>query len=170
MTITRVWKYRRCAFVACVLPLALTACTDSQPVTNPSVFTSSPFPIVRASIRPQTVVLSPIRTAQCSRFPAFTTAFDLFIDFRTAGNVVLDQVSFRLLDGSHVGSSPVTFPAPTIAMEGRRTFFSSGSTGLFTFRPQFGCGVSAPRLLAGEIVLVDAAGFRHVTSVTAAVR
>jgi hypothetical protein len=170
MTIIRGWKNRMCAPVTCLLLLASTACTDSEPVTMASGLTSSPSPIVRAGIRPQTVLLSPIRTAQCSLFPAFTTAFDLFIDFPTARNLALHQVSFRLLDGSHVGSSPITFSAQTIATEGRRSFFSSGSTGLFTFRPQFGCEVTAPRSLAGEIVLVDGAGFRHVTNVTAAVR
>jgi hypothetical protein len=161
MTFHRARHSLTVTFAALLLAVTSIACTDGDSNARLLVYGSGPSSIFSASIFPQAVALVPFHSTRCSGAPAFATTFDLVIDFSGANQFAMNEVTLQLIDGSHLGGTPVTFPAPAIATAGRSVFLSSGRRGLFTFHPKFECAVRSPRSLVADIVLLDAAGFRH---------
>jgi hypothetical protein len=149
--------------------LAVASCDDyhSNKNNKPGVGFQPPFtpsPAIAVFIPPSPLPIVTIPTIGCSGFGAFTTAFDLVV---TTGrnSLSLDSATFRLLDGTNVGGSPITIPqTELVSMFGSTKVVGSRA---FPFRPQFGCGSRRPVSITGDIRLVDSSGAMSNVTVTA---
>ena len=147
--------------------LAVASCDVETTDKTPQVIFQPPFTpsaAIAVFIPPSPLPIVTIPTIPCSGFGVFTTAFDLVV---TTGrnNLSLDSATFRLLDGTNVGGSPITIPqTELVSMFGSTRV--SGSR-VFPFRPQFGCGSHRPVSITGDIRLVDPSGAMSNFSVSA---
>jgi hypothetical protein len=142
-------------YVVVCAAIAFTACSDGDRTTKPGgVSFLSPDPLsdtISVRLSPEKLTAGAVAFARCPFNRAFGTTFDLIA---VGGPDVhhLDQVTVRLLDGTHLGPS-ITFPQPLLS-----TMFGSTEvvgTRAFRFSPEFGCLAMHPRSM-----IVDAA-FRH---------
>jgi hypothetical protein len=104
----------------------------------------------------------------CLGSPYVTSGFAIVI---SAGRTTeLDQVTIRLLDGSHVGGPAVTFPRPGLTNEFGSTVIVAGDTRRFLFRPYFPCGAGRAQAVAADLSFVDLGGVPHGMTVTTSLR
>ena len=147
--------------------LACVSCDDDTTNKTSQISFQPPFtpsPAIAVFIPPSPLPIVTIPTIGCSGFGAFTTAFDLVV---TTGrnSLSLDSATFRLLDGTNVGGSPITIPqTELVSLFGSTKVVGSRA---FPFRPQFGCGSRRPVSITGDIRLVDASGAMSNVTVTA---
>jgi hypothetical protein len=120
-------------------------------------------------ISPQALIPLPVTSFGCPFVQPFTTEFDLIVDGRGSGDVFVNQVAFRFVDGTSFGSS-LLFSAGDLRARFGQTTVLAGSTRLFRFTPQFGCGSFRPRSLLTDIVLIDRLGARQQMSLSAPIR
>jgi hypothetical protein len=113
---------------------------------------------VSAAIQPSVVPIRPVVPFGCPVMQPFTTAFDIVLQ-HTDVPLLLDHVTFHFLDGANISSAPMTF--------GRE---SATGPGIFSFRPQFGCGIGQPQLVIADIVLVDGKSPPFTINTTATMR
>jgi len=144
--------------------LAIAAC-DRPNRSYSGVQVIGPTPTLAGAIVPQPLVLSPVAGARCPFLTPFTTAFDLVIDHQGGTDLFMEQVTFRLLDGSNVGGSPVLMSSADLAARLGSTRIRSRQTSRFGFTPQFGCSAFLPRSLRADVVLRDASGMPQTTHV-----
>lgn len=96
------------------------------------------------------------------------TRSDLQIIVTSSRNpVFLDNATFRLLDGTNVGGSPVTWPRAGLDAQFGSTFVGPGLRRVFLFQPGFVCGPARVCAVRADIVVVDTSGARQTSSVTA---
>jgi hypothetical protein len=153
---------RNTALSMIVGSLMLVACdTGNRPVAPDDPM--DPSLIVSGRIVPQSLVLSPLTGVRCPFLTPFTTRFDLLVDLAGSREFFLDQVTFRLSDGSSVGGSPVLMSASDLAARFASTRIVPGTTSRFGFAPRFECGRFVPRSLFTDVVLRDGAGARRTT-------
>jgi hypothetical protein len=142
----------------CVLAGSLTLLGCDRASHPLSAIAPDDPPPVTGTIVPQPITLAPLTTDRCAFLTPFTTAFDLVIDQAGPRDVVLDQVTLRLTDGSSVGGSPVLMSAADLAARFGSTRIRSGSAARFRFTPRFECAAFAPRSLHADVVLRDGLG------------
>jgi len=139
--------------------LVLVGCDGHGRLVSPDAI--DPSPIVSGRIVPQSIVLSPLTGVRCPFLTPFTTRFDLLFDLAGSRELFLDQVTFRLSDGSSVGGSPVLMSASDLAARLGSLRVVQGSR--FGFAPRFECVRFLPRSLLADVVLRDGAGARRTT-------
>jgi hypothetical protein len=146
--------------------LVLTACdSDRHQPLNPVGFGGTSFV---TSILPEQLGITPISGFGgfgCPLFPSFTTRFNLVVN-PFAGDIFLQEATFRLVDGSSVGGSPLLVSATDIAARFGTTLIPAGTRRTFGFTPQFSCVAFQPRSLLASLVLLDRAGSRHLRTMT----
>ena len=115
------------------------------------------------AIVPHPLVLNPVAGGRCPFLTPFTTAFDLVFDHQDAGDLFMEQVTIRLLDGSNIGGSPLLMSSADLAARFSSTRIRAGVTTRFGFTPQFGCSAFLPRSLRADVMVRDASGGRRTT-------
>jgi hypothetical protein len=156
-------RHRGVSIVIAILVAGVFAAgCDNQHPTGPSVFGVGPSaaPDLVAAIQPAFAPLTPLVGACPLRQP-FTSAFDLVIQSRSGMSLFLDQVTFHFLDGSNVTSQPVGFSRPELTRLFPTIAIPARTSGIFPFRPQFGCGIGVPQALIVDLILTDAFNGTH---------
>jgi hypothetical protein len=149
--------------------ITLTACDDYTSTARPGQIAfadaTAPSTAIASRIHPaklpilSTATVCPLGLA----FP-FATAFDLVIV--PAGNdLVMDRVTFRLIDGSNVGGNALTFPQPRLQALFGSTAISTMRT--FPFRPEFGCGAGQPLAIIAVVDLITSTGATRTLTLNA---
>ena len=118
------------------------------------------------SFLPQRLGIAPIFGLRCPLFPSVTTRFDLVVISAGGRDLFMNEVTFRLLDGSNVGGSPLLVSARDLSARIGSTLIPAGTRRTFGFDPQFGCRF-LPLSLEAEIILLERSGFRHATTIVA---
>jgi len=126
-------------------------------------------PFITTSIFPASVVVVPVFGIGCPLFPAFGTNFTLVINVSGTSDQFLRETTFRLLDGTHRGETPLVVSTGDLQGKFGPTVIRAGTTRSFAFAPQFGCGTFSPTSLAADVVLVDSQGMRHDSTVVVAI-
>ena len=165
------------ALVIVLFAVALGACDDkyrgtvranvlggTTTILRPS---GSPF-LVDANIVPRFLPILPVFGFGCPLLPPFSTEFDLFVTERSRMDLFLNRATFRFFDGFGIGTSPLDFPPDALSLQFGSRLIPAGTTRSFRFRPQFGCGLSAPRTLNAEFVLLNAFGTSNQVQLTGA--
>jgi hypothetical protein len=98
----------------------------------------------------------------CANVAVLTPNVNLIV--ASVNDVIVDELTLHLLDGSNVGGPGVTIPPAGLG--GVR----GGTSRTFVLTPTFRCGVSSPQAIQGNVVIVDAAGLRTSLSTTAVLR
>ena len=153
---------RNAALSLVVSSLILVACDGGHRSVSPDDPMDSSL-IVAGRIVPQSLVLSPLTGVRCPFLTPFTTRFDLLVDLAGSREFFLDQVTFRLSDGSSVGGSPVLMSASDLAARFASTRIVPRTTSRFGFVPRFECVRFVPRSLFADVVLRDGTGARRTT-------
>ena len=149
-----------------VAAVAIGGC-DRTTNTSGTLIALAPTPPIAAQISPQTLPLF-VATTPCASGAAFTTGFDLVIAQTGSVDVFIDQVVFRLIDGTVLGGPSVTMSQPQLnAMFGSTVVAGRRA---FPFEPQFACGLTRPWSIASRVVLKDAHGMARTVSVDAPFR
>lgn len=156
------------ALVPLVLSLASAGC-DTQMRARVAAFSLvgpvSSVPAVHFS--PPTVMPLPVAPSGCPVVQPFTTVFDVVVDTHGSADVFLTEITFRFIDGSSFGGSPFFLSAGDLNARFGETLVRADTTRPFRFTPQFGCGVSRPRTILTDLVLLDRRGTRHPMSLSA---
>ena len=149
----------------------LVACDNDNWQSTPHLATfASPIGATlpgTTSIVPARLGIAPIFGLRCPTFPSISTRFDLVVNLAGSRDLFMQQVTMRLLDGSHVGGSPLLVSAGDLSARFGSTVIAAGTRRTFAFDPQFGCGSFVPVSLAIDVILIDRLGSRHATTVTA---
>lgn len=141
------------------LLIATTGC-NHQASTGPDLVASASAPMaVTARIQPERLTVSSVATSACPAIPPLTTSFNVVITSQAIQPLTVDQVTFHFLDGSSVSSRPITFPGGALIP-------TNGMT-MLPFTPQFGCDVSAPQWVVGDVTVHDPAGHTQTIGVRA---
>jgi hypothetical protein len=124
------------------------------------------------SFAPPTIVLSPVGTFACPGVAPFVTSFNLIVDGRATGDLFLDAVGFRFIDGSSIGRTPLFswFTAPELNSRFGQTLIVGGTTRAFAFAPQFGCDPFRPQTVFADVTLRDRNGAQQQMSVSSPIR
>lgn len=105
----------------------------------------------------------------CAARTGFATDFNLVVDQRHGGDVSVNEVRLQFSDVvGGFSAPPMLFTPADLTGQFGNARVQGGSLRSFGFRPQFGCGFSHPRQMVGTIVLIDASGLSHESSITAA--
>src|SRR3954464_9974867 len=85
--------------------------------------------IAFVSFAPATLVLSPVGSFACPATGPFVTPFNLVVDGRATGDLFLDAVGFRFIDGSSIGQTPLIswFTAPELTNRFGQTLIAAGT-------------------------------------------
>jgi hypothetical protein len=149
-----------------VAAVAMAAC-DRTTNSSGTVIVFDPTPAIAAQISPQVLPLFPGSTPSCPSGASFTTGFDLIVQSGRA-DVFIDQVDLRVIDETGRGGPSLTIPRSQLtSMFGSRRVVG---TRAFLFRPEFTCGPTPPRSIAGSVVLIDAGGIVRTLGIDAAFR
>jgi len=153
------------AFVAAAMLTA--ACDDNNDSTKTPLVSFAPLastlPFTTAILPPR-LGIAPIFGFGCPVFPAVTTRFDLVI-VSAGRDLFMNELTIRLLDGTHVGGSPLLVSTRDLNAKFGSTLIPAGSRRSFAFDPQFGCGRFAPVFLGADVILSERSGFRHTTTI-----
>jgi len=165
-------RSNRLVAAAFVAVITMTAACDNDngpskvPLTN---FGSGPLVSTipfTTSIVPQRLAFSPIFGFGCPTFPALGTRFDLVI-VSASRDLFIGEVTLNLLDGTHVGGSPLLVSARDLNARFGSTLVPAGSRRTFVFDPQFTCVRFVPQLLEAQLTLLERSGARHTTTIAA---
>jgi hypothetical protein len=151
-----------------VAAVTMAACDRTTNSTRTPFISFAPTTAIEAQLSPQTLPLVVVDTTRCTSGTAFATGFDLVIVQTGPGDVFIDRVEWRLIDGSVLGGPAITIPQPLLT-----SMFGSTrvvGTRAFSFQPQFACGRTRPGSIAGKVVLKDADGAFRTISVDAPFR
>src|SRR3954447_20094073 len=121
---------------------------------------------------PATLVLSPVGSFACPGTAPFVTPFNLVVDGRATGDLFLDAVGFRFIDGSSIGQTPLIswFTAPELTSRFGQTLIVAGTTRSFNFAPQFGCDPFRPQTVTADVTLRTRAGVQQQLSISSPIR
>jgi hypothetical protein len=140
------WVLAGCAVAS------LVACDTSTTGQYTAGGVVQPEVAVSVRIAPETFFIGTPGARACVA-GVFSPSFALVVTPFGSRNVSVESATFRLIDGSTVGGSSVTFPQPqltrmfgTLVVVGKRTF---------NFSPAFSCPTTWPRTMAAEVVLSD---------------
>jgi hypothetical protein len=117
------------------------------------------------SVSPQIIPLT-FAPLGCPLFGRpITTSFDLVIAPFGSGTFFMDNVAFRLIDGSSHGTSPIVIDRGVLGS----TFGSTAVVGrrAFPFTPQFGCVSFVPLFLDVDVRMLDKFGTPQTVRATA---
>jgi hypothetical protein len=159
--------HRRLGVGSILLSVCAAAGCDTGP-TKIQVIGSSfaPTPPFVVFVQPSLITLTPTRVASCRGLvPA--GGFDLVVQ-RPSTSVSLTQVTIEMIDGTHLGGSPVTIPSPRSLFPS--TLITAGTVGVFPFTPDFGCVTQIPTEVVISVTLTDQRGNPQKISTTAPVR
>lgn len=128
--------------------------------------------IAVVSFAPPTLALSPARSFLCPATGPLVTSFSLVVDGRAVGDRFLDAVSFRFIDGSSIGRTPLIswFTAPELTTRFGQTLIAGGTARAFDFAPQFGCDHFVPQTVTADVTLRDRRGAMQQMSVSSPIR
>jgi len=155
------------AMTMLLMALTLASCQDAQKGKFSYTESFVPTPPISLQIVPQ-VPVPTVSTGACALGQSFTIPFTLVIVSPSQSDLLMDRVTFHLIDGTNIGSPAVTFPR-----HGLNSMFGSTlviGTSVFPFTPDFGCVVRQPRSIAADVVLIDRTGGRRILMARAELR
>jgi hypothetical protein len=154
--------------VALAFSLLFVACDSNVQGEFKNELTGPSGAVALVSFTPATILLSPIGSLACP----FVTPFNLVVDGRATGDLFLEAVSFRFIDGSSIGRTPLIswFTTPELNTRFGQTLIVGGTTRSFAFAPQFGCDQIVPQSVTADVTLHDRRGTPQQMSVTSTVR
>src|SRR5262245_6485450 len=154
--------------VALALSLLFVACDSNVQGEFKNELIGPSGTVAIVTFAPATIVLSPVGSLGCP----FVTSFNLVVDGRAAGDLFLDAVAFRFIDGSSIGRTPLIswFTTPDLNARFGQTLIVGGTTRSFAFAPQFGCDQFVPQTVTADVTLRDRHGASQQMSVTSPVR
>jgi hypothetical protein len=123
----------------------------------------APAPVLVATARLTTAPLAFAPSTLCASAALFTPSVSLIIT-SVGSDVAVDELTLHLLDGSNVGGPGITIPPAGFS----DAVVRAGTSRTFVMTPTFTCGVSSPRSIHGDVVIVDTAGRRTSLSTTTA--
>jgi len=133
----------------------------------PSTFIPSPSAVV--FVQPSVIALTPTVTPSCVGFVP-VDGLDLVVR-QPPTNVTLSAVTIQMIDGTHLGGSPVTIPQPRLTSLFPSTLIVAGTVGVFSFSPIiFGCVTTLPTSVVVNATLTDQSGNSQQVSTTVSVR
>jgi hypothetical protein len=147
------------AMTLLLMTLTLASCRNGQKGTFSETASFMPTPPIGLQIVPQGLpvpTVPTVSTASCQLGQSFAIPFTLVIVSPSQFDLSMDSATFHLLDGTNIGTPPVTFPRP-----GLNSMFGSTlviGTGAFSFTLDFGCVVTQPQAIAADVVLIDRTG------------
>src|SRR5581483_1103751 len=96
--------------VALALSTLFVACDSHVQGEFRNELTGPSGAVAIVSFAPPTLLLSPLSASTC------VTSFNLVVDARAVGDLFLDAASFRFIDGSSIGRTPLFswFTAPQL--------------------------------------------------------
>src|SRR5207245_10023953 len=113
-----------------------------------SPFALEPSAAFAANISPQILPLT-FSPFGCPLGRTFSTAFDLVIAPIGTGTFFMDRVDLRLIDGSSLGTSPITVDRGVLnSMYGSTQIIGRR---VFTIQPQFACTALLPVFLSNHL-------------------
>jgi hypothetical protein len=117
------------------------------------------------SFSPGTIFLSPVNSVTC------LTSFNLVVDARAVGDLFMDAASFRFIDGSTIGQTPLIswFTQPELNTLFGQTLIVGGTTRSFAFSPQFTCDNFHPQTMTANVTLQDRNGSQQQMSVSSSI-
>jgi len=152
--------------VAVVFSLFLAACNSHSQGDFKNELTGPSGGVAIVTFAPPTLVLSPLGSATC------LTSFNLVVDARAVGDLFMDAASFRFIDGSSIGRTPLFswFTAPELNTLFGQTLIAGGSSRSFAFSPQFGCDNFHPQTVTANVTLRDRSGSQQQMSASSSIR
>src|ERR1700730_16880360 len=154
------------AMTILLMTLTLASCEDAQKGKFSSTGSFVPTPAIGVQIFPQSFPVAAVST--CPPCQPFTIPFTLVIVSPSQFDLSMDRVTFRLIDGTNIGTPAVTFPRPGLNNMFGSTFVIGTST--FTFTPDFGCVVTQPQAIAADVVMIDRFGSTRILPARAELR
>jgi hypothetical protein len=152
--------------VALALSTLFVACDSNVQGVFHNELTGPSGGVAIVSFAPGTIFLSPVNSITC------LTSFNLVVDARAVGDLFMDAASFRFIDGSSIGRTPLFswFTAPELTTLFGQTLIAGGSSRSFAFSPQFGCDNFHPQTVTADVTLRDRSGSQQQMSVSSAIR
>ena len=143
-----------------VLSMLFAACDSNVHGSFTNVLTGPSGSVAVVTLAPPTLALSPVSTFTCPATGPLVASFNLVVDGRAAGDLFLDAVAFRFIDGSSIGRTPLFswFTAPELTSRFGQTLIVAGTTRAFAFAPQFGCDHFIPQTVTADVTLRDRSG------------
>src|ERR1700730_16425511 len=155
------------AMTMLLMALTLASCQDARKGKFSYTESFVPTPPIGLQIVPQ-VPVPTVSTEACALGQSFTIPFTLVIVSPSQSDLLMDRVTFHLIDGTNIGSPAVTFPRPGLDNMFGSTLVIGTST--FTFTPDFGCVVTQPQSIAADVVLIDRTGSTRILTASAELR
>jgi len=120
--------------VALALSTLFVACDSNVQGEFKNELTGPSGGVAIVSFSPGTIFLSPVGSVTC------LTSFNLVVDARAVGDLFMDAASFRFIDGSSIGQTPLIswFTQPELTTLFGQTLIAGGTSRTFAFSPQFG--------------------------------
>jgi hypothetical protein len=158
--------------VALALSMLFIACDSNVHGTFNNELSGPSGAVAIVSFAPPTLALSPVGSFACPGSAPFLTSFDLVVDGRATGDLFLDAVGFRFIDGSSVGRTPLLswFSASDLNARFGQTLIARGTRRAFGFAPQFGCDQFRPVTVTAAVTLRDRTGAQQQMSISSPIR
>jgi len=152
--------------VALALSTLFVACDSNVQGEFKNELTGPSGGVAIVSFSPGTIFLSLVGSVTC------LTSFNLVVDARAVGDLFMDAASFRFIDGSSIGQTPlisgVTQPELTTLFG--QTLIAGGTSRTFAFSPQFGCDHFRPQTVMANVTLRDRSGSQQQMSASSSIR
>lgn len=154
--------------VATAVGVAISACDHHEFATVVTPTSTPAEPTITASINPPVTQRAPFVSFMCSgtsdSVPPFSVPpFDLVIGASTP--ITVNQVTIQMIDGTHLGGSPITFPQPMLVAQFGTTVVPAGAARAFPFQPQNPCAPSQSQTMLATILVTDIAGVTRTITV-----
>jgi hypothetical protein len=156
----------RTAFVfSGALTIAIAGCTGLESNSGASLLIAAPTPAFTLGVAPSTLALVSVGAGPSTFCSPFGATFDLIVHNRGTNDLLMDEASFRLIDGTSLGGSPITIPSTEMARRFGRPLVRRGSSRTFRFTERFGCDIRTPRSLRIDARFVVVGGGSSFASI-----
>ena len=153
---------------ALLVLLIVSACEDSNGVSQPGTTRPSPFRSQLVSVEPAAIIPQFVRNTSCLTFPPFQTRFNLLL--RTDRDLFVQRFRFAFRDRFGGRALPVPIPtSPAVPIPEELPFHGtlvSPPFSRFDFLLNFNCGVPADGTLSIEVETTDREGNADIATVS----
>ena len=145
---------------------ALAACDRQTTPLAPGSIVFSPNAAASIQLVPQALPISPLGSFACPMSSPFATSFNLVVGAANT-DLVFQRLTLQPFDGRGVAGLSTVLTAENVVGVSGSPLIAARTSRTFALHPAFGCGISAPRSLFTELILVDGFGSTHRSTLTA---
>jgi hypothetical protein len=138
---------RTAFFFSGALTLAMAGCTAQEFEQFGSPLVASHSTAFTIGVAPSTLALVSFGSGHAGFCSPFGATFDLIVHNTGTADLLVDEASFRLIDGTTLGGSPITIPSAEMSRRFGRPLVRRGTRRAFRFNERFGCDILRPRSL-----------------------